>query len=389
MKLGTLTRTVSAVLIFSCVLATLATYPHSVSAISAATGDVEIWVEGPWAYADDPRPGQKGRIVLIAPVETKISHTPPAVGHRTGDYELMTQDWVLEIKNFMRNPQMSVINAHPADVDKQALTTLLDKGADRYVISLPQPDFYEEAVKQEGRAHSTWWDDCLGNCGPQPARTTQMILHYTVSSLDGFSLGPPAQKPISLSFQDRHVIKIFMTPKGEMDDCDSGGRLAFRELVRLFSLTLYVDLRAKGDDKYPSDDKMDRWFCLTDDPQNPANNDAQKPTYKITRSLAGALDDLADYILVPDRKRAEQARADWNQVRRARNLVSGDDKRKKFTDSIVTLDSFLTSLEGEAGNKTQVLPIDALISLKTARTLIPFHNGSGACRNPLLKLNPK
>jgi len=353
--------------------------------------EVEVWVEGPWAYADDPRDPQ--RIVLIAPDSDSIEHTPAAVAHKTGDVEL-DSDSVLEIKSLTHTQQScstcSAINSQTADVNKQALVKLLDSKKGRYVISLPKPDSYEEAVGQESRVRSAWWDNCRpNNCGPQRPRTTQMIFHYTVSSLDGFSVGPTPQTQTSLKFQDRHIVTIFMTAKGEIDDCDSGGRLAFRELVRLFSLNLYVDLRIKSTGPYPSDDPPGPSPCLDGDPQNPGNSDAQKPAYKITRSLAGALEDLANYVLDPGHSPAVQARADWNQVNHYRNLVTTEHDRQQFDESMANLNNFLTSIENAKKiTADSSATISALQNLEIVRKLIPFHNGSGACRNPLLQLNP-
>jgi len=216
-----------------------------------------------------------------------------------------------------------------------------------------------------------------------------MIFHYTVTSLDGFSVGPTPQTQTPLKFQDRHIITIFMTAKGEIDDCDSGGRLAFRELVRLFSLNLYVDLRIKSTGPYPSDDPLGPSPCLDSDPQNPANNNAKKPEDKITRSLAGALEDLANYVLDPHHIPAVQARADWNQVNHARNLVPTEHDRQQFDESMAILNNFLTGIEdAKTATTDSSATISALQNVQMVRKVIPFHNGSGACRNPLLQLNP-
>ena len=89
-----------------------------------------------------------------------------------------------------------------------------------------------------------------------------------------------------------------------------------------------------------------------------------------------------------DTRLADQARADWNRINRAGNLVGPLDsqKRQTFNQNMATIDSFLKSLDGAQESRTQVSPIDALRSVKAAGKVIPFHNGSGACRNPLIKL---
>jgi hypothetical protein len=360
--------------------------------------EVEVWVEGPWAYADDPRDAQ--RIVLIAPDSDSIQHTHAAVAHSAGDREL-DSDSVLEIRNLTHTQQACstcTINAYQVDVDRRVLTDLLGSRTGRYVISLPKPDRYEQAVGQESRVRSRWWDDCRPrqNCGGQPLHTTQVIFHYTVSALEGFSIGPTAQQQTTLSFEDRHVITIFMTPKGEIDQCDSVGRLAFHHLVRLFSLNLYVDLRTKivgsnaSTGPYPSDDPPGLSTCLDSDPQNPRNNDPQNPTYQVTRSIAAALNDLANYFRNPDQGSAVQARAECNQIHHYRNLVPTDTDRQQFDNSMAILNDILTGTENRQTKNAKldsVVLIRALDNLEVVRRRIVFHNGSGACRNPILQVN--
>jgi hypothetical protein len=362
--------------------------------------EVEVWVEGPWAYADDPRDAQS--IVLIAPDSDSIQHTHAAVTHSAGDREL-DYDSVLEIRNLTHTQQACStcirINAYPAGVDRRVLTNLLSSGTGRYVISLPKPDRYEEAVGQESRVRSRWWDDCRPsqNCEGQPPHTTQAIFHYTVNRLDGFSIGPNAQQQTPLFFEDRHVITIFMTPKGEIDQCDSVGRLAFHHLVTLFSLNLFVDLRTKlvgsnaATGPYPSDDPPGPSTCLDSDPQNPRNNDPQNPTFRVTRSIAAALDDLANYFRNPDQGSALQARAEWNQIYQYRHLIFKESERQQFDNSMAILKDILTGTENPQTTNTKpdsAVIVRALDNLEVVRRRIVFHNGSGACRNPILQLNP-
>jgi hypothetical protein len=379
--LSRLTATTIALLALGCVL--VARSPNLLVSPEPATPnislqDVEVWVEGPWAYTDDPR--DSTRIALIAPNPKSIGHLAPAVAHRTGDLKL-DADSVLEIANLAHLPQpcstCSMVVAPQPKVLKQKLTDVLNAKKGWYVITLPKPDFYEEAVGQESKIGSVWWDDCRPNCITSSVRqshTTQIILHYSVNALQGFTVNKT-----KLDFQDRHTVNIFMTPKGEIDDCDSGARATFKELVALFSLQLYIDLPVSSG-HYPSDDDPGTPNCLDSDPQKPANN--------VAGSLADALERLRDYILEPAPGLASRARAAWNQLNQARNLVPSGDL-PTFNENMAGLDQFLRSAE-EAKKTTPDSPatMRALLSLKAVSQSIPRHNGSGACRNPLLKLNP-
>jgi hypothetical protein len=344
----------------------------SPAATNAPISDVAVWVDGPWAYTDDPR--DSTRIVLIAPEPTAANHFVPAIGHKGGALEI-SPDSTIQITNLSSNPCPTCSNDNPyrAKVDRQRLLDLLKSKKDRYAISLPKPDYYEEGVGQESKVGTIWWGKCYPACTGSSTRksfTTQVILHYTTKDSQGFSVDGT-----SYYFEDRNRVEIFMNPRGKMDDCDSGGRLAFRERARLFSLTRYIDY-GDANNRYPSDD--DPQDCLGSDPQNPSNG-------KVA-SLEVALERLEDYVMQPASADASQAREAWIQVNHARNLVSKDNKRE-FERSMASLAEFLKRAGlREKANIDSALTLGALQSLRAVHQSIPFHDGSGACRNPVLAL---
>ena len=341
-------------------------------AVKPPVSEVQVLVDGPWAYADDPRDAT--RVVLIAPSPSSINHFIPAIGHKGGALEL-SLDSRVEIDKPAPSPCPGCSSDVPyrPKVDRQGLIDLLNSKKDRYLISLPKPDFYEEGISQESKVGTVWWGDCYPSCkgsSTQAPFTTQVILHYATDGSNGFSVNGK-----SLHFEDHNRVEIFMNPKGKMEDCDSGGRLAFRGLVRLFSLKLYVDY-GDANNHYPSDD--DPEDCLGSDPQNPSN--------AMAASLEVALDRLGDYVVQPMPADAAQARADWNQVNHARNLVP-DNQRKQFGADMVNLDTFLKKVSNDKKIKIDSsVTVAALQSLRAVHGFIPFHDGSGACRNPLLGL---
>jgi hypothetical protein len=354
----------------------------------ATPEEIQIWVEGPWAYADDTRPGQTG-IVLVAPNPDAIHHTAPAIGHHNGDYEFSSGSVLRDFPKRRPIKQASTANPQRINFSNQNLANFLSRVAtDRHILFLPKPDWYEESAIAMAKLRSTWWSKCFPDCGSEVPHTNQMILHYGVSSLPDTFEVKSSDEDKRLFFRDRNVITIFMTAEGRIDPCDSDARLAFHRLVGLFSATLYIDLRDTTN-KYPSDDPNDTEGCLANDPQNPDNNDPNMPNLRITRSLSGALHDLQSYILTPKKEDADRARANWNQVRRANKFFgpTEGDKRKEFDDNMAIVDGYLTDLEGD--RKFSVTPTKALVALVNAGKSIPFHNGSGACRNPLIELTPE
>jgi hypothetical protein len=310
-------------------------------------------------------------VVLIAPDPRSINHFIPSVKHKGGTLELLP-DSRIDISNLSSSPCPGCSNENPyrSKINRQTLVDLLGSKKGRYAISLPKPDSYEEGVRERSKVGTVWWKDCYPACSGSSKiglYTTQVILHYKTKDSQGFNVDHNG-----LDFVDHDEFDIFMNPKGAIDDCDSGGRLAFKELVGLFSLKLYVDLQ-NSHKNYPSDD--DPEDCLGSDPQNPSN----------TTSLELALELLGNYVIQPVPADAAQARTAWAQVNHAHNLVSMDE-RIQFERSMTKLDEFLKRVEAHNNKVDSSSTAQALKGIRTVRQSI-FHDGSGACRNPLLALS--
>jgi hypothetical protein len=393
MNRGTLIRVaVTTGLLFGgWILSTLVVHPYLTSSVQAASEDVEVWVEGPWAYADDPRPGHDG-IVLIAPNANSINHLPPAVSHAGGDSPVGSS--IIAINNLTTpSPCPSPCTFHSSPdvpVDKNKLISLLNAPAGNYIISIPRPDYYEQAVTQSSRLRYGWWDECRPfnpphtptnkNCHNSSADdkfVTQMILHYSVTDLDGFTLDMKAY-----DFEDRRFIHIFMTPQGKMDPCDTDGRRAFGGLIGLFKLKsaepLYIDLRSPNG-PYASDDPPNAANCLDNDPQRPGH-----------LSMAGSLTDsisyLEAYLISPAQGAPQRARDSFERIDWFRILLPRE-QQSIFDTRMNAVNSFLEKIE-KVRTPDPSEQIKAVQDLIVAVTLINRHDGSGACRNPLLPLNP-
>lgn len=206
---------------------------------------------------------------------------------------------------------------------------------------------------------------------------TQMILHYSVTSLDGFILDATPYE-----FEDQRFIHIFMTPQGKMDPCDTGGRRAFAGLVGLFTLKsaepLYIDLPSPVG-PYASDDPQGAPNCLDNDPQKPLPP-------PIAGSLEDALSYLDGYIVNPEQGEPRLARASFERVYNFRNLLPKE-PRHSFEENMETLDIFLKRVQ-EGSKPSSKEQIKALQNFEIAKKSINRHDGSGACRNPLLPLSP-
>jgi hypothetical protein len=380
MKLRTLTKltVTTSLLLLGWISSTLLTSPHSISTVSAASEDVEVWIAGPWAYAPDPRTGHKG-IVLIAPNGGSIDHFAPAVQHANGDLSLATTNYAEIAITKMTSPSpcqvhCSFVSPTPVPVDTTNLVKLINKPGGNYVISLPAPDYYELAVVGESRLRYGWWDKCSPTCGSSSMQgnfATQMILHYSVTSLDGFTLNDS-----SYGFEDQRFIHIFMTPQTVMDPCDLPGRRTFYGLVGLFTLKskepLYIDLQNNG--SYPSDKDLDG--CLDLDPQKPSNQTS-------VSSLEDALARLKAYIFDPSADRLASARAGLKWVKHYGNMVPKQ-RQPLFTKNVRLVERFLQEKERQSYSRR----IEALKNLDVAEKSVRTHDGSGACLNPMLPLNP-
>jgi hypothetical protein len=229
-------------------------------------------------------------------------------------------------------------------------------------------------MDEQSRVSPKWFQD---PGAPQAwytgSMTSVMELHYTVTKLDGFTLNNNGK---TIPFQDNNRIAIGMSPIGEMTNiCDPSGRDAFRFLTRLLGVTLYVDL--KTDSGYYPSDSGGEYQCLYDDTQNPHSG--------MGGSFQAILDDLADYIDAPSKEAAVRARFNLQQLKLVAPFFSMDDATE-FESRRGNLRRFVEE-KAEAPEKADLKKKDrALEDIASMRSIIfnNRHNGSGACRNPIL-----
>jgi len=235
----------------------------------AVAKNQEVWVsvEGPWAYAED---SDKSKIVLIAP--RVADHTAPFAQHAYGEAHLAEKmPSEIEILNRVDGikscsgtdcalPYDAAVKVGTVDRLKHLGTT------GSYIVRLPRPDDYWNGVSFESRVGTPWtevpaerdkWD--------RHFYTIKMLLHYTVTKLDGFKIDHSLY-----GFQGvRHnEIAIAMTPNGRVDCCDRPSRKAFKDLVDMLGLEVYADFPSNDPMPSSASGKYDPacWKC---DPQNP------------------------------------------------------------------------------------------------------------------------
>jgi hypothetical protein len=250
--------------------------PAALESKAAATKDVYVVFEGPWAIAPDPKDANS--VLLLAP-KTK-SHRDlyvAASNHLTlasGTYDLSvpgragtgagTYD-----PSFLR-----------AKIDPQNVQRALDNKLGRYAIRLPKPEAYVPVSRFRSRAGSTYPPDA----NSETEYATGASLRYSVGSLSGFSLsGTPDTgtfNPLLLQV-DTPMIHFMIEPTQDDDVCNTHSRQTFHDLVQLVGLTLYVDFADN-----PSN-------CHDKDPQVPRGGKAHaslaSPVERMTALLTGNL----------------------------------------------------------------------------------------------------
>jgi hypothetical protein len=192
--------------------------------------------EGPWAFAVDPNDANS--IYAFAPktashtdlmVESVESQTLPA-----GIYELRMP----AVSNRTSSLDSNVLQAK---IDAQGVQHALSARFERYAIRLPRPEAYVATSHEVIRAGSTYPP------GPSTEKNyvTSASLRYSVDALRGFVLvgQPDRDFPLSpLTVEPSKPIKFVIAPlPGQMDECDTHVREAFRDLARLVNLKLFVD----------------------------------------------------------------------------------------------------------------------------------------------------
>ena len=228
--------------------------PATTQSTVAATKDVYVVFEGPWAFAPDPKDANS--VIALAP-KTK-SHRDLIV--QTWDKTLASGIYDLSLPA-RTGPAAGTVdpNILQAKIDPQSVQHALDSKAERYAIRLPKPDAYVAATHYRGRAGSSYPPDA----STEKDYVTSVSLRYSVTTLTGFSLaGSPdsgAFNPLLLRVETP-TVNFLIEPAHDpepADKCHAHEREAFRDLTKLVNVTLFLD--------FPNDPSD----CHGKDPQNP------------------------------------------------------------------------------------------------------------------------
>jgi hypothetical protein len=254
-------RAFAAAMLFVCMLFVWSCQsPQRAAKLAASPETVFVVFEGPWAFVTEP----SGEILAIAPKATNHTDAYAKAEESTllplGKYQLSVLNRVTKTQTF---PQPTFL---PDKVSSATLTGVVNNstGAGRYMIILPQPDGLTEAEHSKSQINYPWPVDPKTPIVPY---SVSISLQYTVSTLDGFKLtGTPDDSSVTFSDFPFAVgvprvihIAIDPLPSPKPDPCDDDTKLAFKELMALFSLQHIIDFQP-----YPSG-----MNCQTEDPQNP------------------------------------------------------------------------------------------------------------------------
>jgi hypothetical protein len=220
-----------------------------------AASEVFVVFEGPWAIVADPKDANS--ILGIAP-KTKshrlLAVTPANTSLEAGIYDLAI-------------PAHGAAGALDADksflrvtVDPKNVQHALDDKMERYAIRLPKPEAYRAETRYESRVGGTYPPDP----STQQNYVTAVSLVYRVTSKAGFSLAGTkdaggAFNPLLLPL-DTPMVRFAIDPAeaNVADACSTHSRTAFRDLVRLLGVTLYVDFPESPADCHKRDPQLAR-----------------------------------------------------------------------------------------------------------------------------------
>ena len=231
----------------------LAAAESKAMATAAASREVHVVFEGPWAFAPDPKDANS--ILALAP--KTASHHDLVIQSPDKKLSPGVYDLSLPARTAPAAGEVDP-NILRAKIDPQDVQHALDSKLVRYAIRLPKPEAYVEATHYRSRAAAKYPPDT----STEKDYVTRVSLRYTVSSLNGFSLaGSPDSgtfNPLLLSVKTP-VIEFIIEPAHEpdpADKCHTHEREAFRDLTKLVNVTLFVD--------FPSDPDT----CHAKDPQS-------------------------------------------------------------------------------------------------------------------------
>jgi hypothetical protein len=229
--------------------------PAPAAELKSAASEVYVVFEGPWAIVADPKDANS--VLAIAP-KTKshrlLAVTPANTSLEAGIYDLAVPAHgaagALDAdKSFLR-----------ASVDPKNVQHALDDKMERYAIRLPKPEAYRAETRYESRVGSAYPPDP----STQQNYVTAVSLVYRVTSKAGFSLA--GNKDVGGAFNplllpmDTPLVRFAIDPAeaNAADACSTHSRTAFRDLVRLLGVTLYVDFPGDAADCRKKDPQLAR-----------------------------------------------------------------------------------------------------------------------------------
>jgi len=244
--------------------------PAATQSSAAATKDVYVVFEGPWAFAPDPKDANS--VIALAP-KTK-SHRDLII--QTWDKTLASGIYDLSLPA-RGGPAAGIVdpNILQAKIDPQSVQHVLDSKSERYAVRLPKPEAYVAATHYRARAGATYPPDA----STEKDYVTSVSLRYSVTTLTGFSL---AGSPDSGTFNplllrvETPTINFLIEPAHDpdpADKCHTHEREAFRDLTKLVNVKLFLD--------YSNDPNE----CHSKDPQ-----DARPVKAEITPGVPGFFD---------------------------------------------------------------------------------------------------
>lgn len=252
--------------------------PAAATTVATSAETVSVIFEGPWAFVDDP---QDSRMVLAIAPKTAAHHDL-----RAGSSNLASLDSGTYSLSVPAHGAPASSGLDPsfvqAKIDAKSLQAALENKTGHYVVRLPKPEAYRAVRRLKTRVGASYPPDATTEQG----YATSVSLRYTVSSLSGFSLsGTPDSGTFNpLLFQvETPIIQFVIEPSSydPLDKCDLHARQAFRDLVKLLNVKLYLDFP----DEAPS--------CQKNDPQTRAGAaDFVVRPFQMAAFMASDLPDL-------------------------------------------------------------------------------------------------
>jgi hypothetical protein len=222
-------------------------------AAPAATKDVYVTFEGPWAFAPDPKDANS--VVLLAP---KTKHHRDLYVTASNHAILAAGVYDLSFPGHVGpGAQAYDPSILRAAIDPKNVQRALDLKGDRYAIRLPKPEAFLPAHRSRNRAGTTYPPDATTD----KEYATAVSLRYNVGSLSGFSLsGTPDSgtfNPLLLQV-DVPAIRFVVEPLEDDDVCNTHSRQAFHDTVQLVGVTLYIDFADNPSDCHDKDPQVPR-----------------------------------------------------------------------------------------------------------------------------------